>query len=127
MPGLLDQTVQRDAIFPRLALRERSQKHPLVMFAAIVAAAFIWTLIPAGTTASAPGKAPMKTVHITSSTEKGPRLPRPNVEHACNGQNWGSESAECLKMIARESGKAEVAIRLIAAAAPTGLNTPNIY
>src|SRR5919198_2563423 len=43
---LISQATERRTIFARLALRERSQQHPVVMFAAIVTAAFAWTLVP---------------------------------------------------------------------------------
>jgi hypothetical protein len=131
---LISQATERRTTFTRLALRERSQQHPVVMFAAIVTAAFVWTLAPgspnmsiAAPTAAAPAAAPAKIVHQTSTTQKTTRLPQSDVDRACKGQGWGGESAECLKMIARENGKADLKVRLIADAAPANLNTPNIF
>ena len=50
-----------------------------------------------------------------------------DVDNACAGQSWGGESAVCLAEIARENGKADLKVRLIADAAPAGLDTPNIF
>lgn len=130
---LISQATERRTVFTRLALRERSQQHPVVMFAAIVTAAFVWTLAPGSPNVSvaAPAAAPTaqlaKIVHQTSTTQKTSRLPQSDLDRACKGQGWGSESAECLKMIARENGKADLKVRLIADAAPANLNTPNIF
>jgi hypothetical protein len=133
---LISQATERRTIFARLALRERSQQHPVAMFAAIVTAAFVWTLAPGSPNVSiaAPTAAPVKMVdqastirHQAATTQKTSRLPQSDVDRACKGQGWGGESAECLKMIGRENGKAEVKVRMIADAAPAGLNTPNIF
>jgi hypothetical protein len=126
---LISQATERRTTFPQLALRERSQQHPIVMFAAIVTAAFVWTLVPGQTTVT-PASAttvPANGVNETSTTQKTSRLPLSDVDRACKGQSWGGESAECLKMIARENGKSDLKVRLIADAAPAGLNTPNIF
>jgi hypothetical protein len=112
----------------RLDLRERAQNHPIIMFAVVTTAAFVWALIPGEPTVplfSAAG-APAKVIH-QSSTTKTSRLPIVKVGGACKGQSWGGESAECLKMIARESGKPDLAVRLIVDAAPTNPDTPNIF
>jgi hypothetical protein len=125
---LIGQASERRTIFARLALRERSQHHPMVMFAAIVSAAFVWTLLPGETTVSAASAgAPVKEFHETTTTAKTSRLPLSDVDRACQGQSWGGESLECVTMIARESGKADFKVRLIADAAPADLNTPNIF
>jgi hypothetical protein len=127
---LISQATERRTIFTRLALRERSQQHPVVMFAAIVTAAFVWTLAPGAPNMSiaAPTVQPAKLVHQASTTtQKTSRLPQSDVDRACKGQGWGGESAECLKMIARDNGKADLKVRLIADAAPADLNTPNIF
>ena len=126
---LVSQATERRTIVARLALRERSQQHPVVMFAGIVTAAFVWTLAPGQPNMSiaAPTAQPVKIVHQASTTQKTSRLPQSDVDRACKGQGWGGESAECLKMIARDNGKAEVKVRLIADAAPANLNTPNIF
>jgi hypothetical protein len=130
---LITQATERRTVFARLALRERSQQHPVVMFAAIVTAAFVWTLAPGQPNASiaAPVAAattvPAKIVHQAATTQKTSRLPQSDIDRACHGQGWGGESAECVKMIARENGKADVKVRLIADAAPADINTPNIF
>jgi hypothetical protein len=126
---LISQATERRTIFPRLALRERSQQHPVMMFAGILSAAFVWALVPGEPNMSmaAPAVAPAQVIHHTSTTQKTSRLPLSDVDRACKGQGWGGESAECLKMIARESGKADLKVRLIADAAPANVNTPNIF
>lgn len=126
---LISQATERRTVFAQLALRRRSEDHPMVMFGTIVAAAFIWTLAPGEpslTQASASGT-PVKIVQETRTTAKTSRLPMSDVDRACQGQNWGGESAECLKMIARDSGKADLKVRMIADAAPADLNTPNVF
>ena len=50
-----------------------------------------------------------------------------DVDRACEGQSWGGECADCVTMIARESGKSDLKVRLIADAAPADFNTPNIF
>lgn len=129
---LISQATERRTIFARLALRERSQQHPVVMFAAILTAAFVWTLAPGSSNVSiaaptAVPTVPVKIVHQASTTQKTSRLPQSDVARACKGQGWGGESAECLKMIGRDNGKADVKVRMIADAAPADLNTPNIF
>ena len=126
---LISQATERRTVFARLSLRERSQQHPVVMFAAIVTAAFVWSLAPGSPNVSiaAPAAAPVKLVHQASTTKKTSRLPQSDIARACKGQGWGGESAECLKMIGRDNGKADVKVRMIADAAPIDLNTPNIF
>lgn len=126
---LINQATERRTTFPRLALRERSEAHPMVMFGAIVSAAFIWTLMPGETSVSVASatSAPVNSIHDTTTTQKTSRLPMSGVDSACAGQSWGGESVECVTMIARLNGKADVKVRLIADAAPSDLNTPNIF
>ena len=124
---LLSQATERRTVFPDLALRRRSNDHPMVMFGVIVTAAFMWTLMPGEPTVAQASSAPLKVVQETRTTAKTSRLPVSDIDRACEGQAWGGESADCLKMIARESGKADLKVRLIADAAPADLNTPNIF
>jgi hypothetical protein len=126
---LISQATERRTIFPRLALRERSQQHPVIMLATIMAAAFVWTLVPGEPNMSiaAPAGAPQNIIQETATTTKTSRLPDGGVDSACKGQGWGSESVECLTMIARENGRADLKVRLIAEAAPANVNTPNIF
>ena len=92
--------------FPKIALRQRSADHPMIMFFLIVAAAFIamaavppsgaaFALFKAPAVASAPGTG---AANNTGLSEAG---------MACHGQAWGAESAECLATIAKESGRAD--------------------
>jgi hypothetical protein len=121
------QATERRTVFPQLALRQRSNDHPVVMFSAIVAAAFVWTALPSSTTtASASASRPPVKI-VSQTTAKTSRLPISDVDRACQGQSWGGESAVCLAEIARQSGKADLKVRLIADAAPAGLDTPNIF
>lgn len=126
---LISQATERRTLFQRLALRERSQQHPVVMFTTIVAATFVWTLLPGepNLSVAAHASAPQKIIQETATTTKTSRLPEGSIDRACKGQGWGSESVECLTMIARENGRSDLKVRLIADAAPGNLNTPNIF
>jgi hypothetical protein len=124
---LISQATERRTSFPPLMLRESSQKHPMIMFAALVSAAFVWALMPVETTVSPASATSAPAIQEPSTTGKTSRLPLYDVDHACEGGNWGGESAECLKMIARDSGRTDVRIRLIADAARVTPNTPNIF
>ena len=125
------QATERRTVFPQLALRQRSNDHPMVMFSAIVAAAFVWAVLPSDaiTANASASRPPVKIVSQTQTqtTAKTSRLPMVDVDNACAGQSWGGESAVCLAEIARENGKADLKVRLIADAAPAGLDTPNIF
>jgi hypothetical protein len=123
------QATERRTVFPQLALRQRSTDHPMVMFSAIVAAAFVWTLVPSDSTPAhaAASRPPVKIVSDTQTTGKTSRLPISDVDRACAGQSWGGESVDCLSQIARQNGKADLKVRLIADAAPADLDTPNIF
>ena len=123
------QATERRTVFPQLALRQRSNDHPMVMFSAIVAAAFVWAVLPSDaiTANASASRPPVKIVSQTQTTAKTSRLPMVDIDNACAGQSWGGESAVCLAEIARENGKADLKVRLIAYAAPAGLDTPNIF
>jgi hypothetical protein len=110
-------------------INQATEDHPMVMFSSIVAAAFIWTLMPGEPAATQPTamSAPAKVIPETKTTAKTSRLPMSDVDHACQGQSWGGESIECLKMIARESGRTDLKVRMIADAAPADIDTPNIF
>lgn len=123
---LINQATERRTVFPQLALRRRSEDHPMVLFSSIVAAAFIWTLMPGEPAATQPA-AISAPIPETKTTAKTSRLPMSDVDRACQGQSWGGESVECLAMIARESGKADLKVRLIADAAPDDIDTPNVF
>lgn len=115
-------------IAPRLALRERSANHPMVMFAVAVTAAFAsMVLVPtSGPAFASVGGAPVKVTDAVRTTEKTARLPgMSETDLACRGQSWGAETADCLLVIARENGNARP-VRMIASAEPNA-QTPNIF
>lgn len=119
-----------------LRLRERSDEHPMAMFAMIVTAAFVtFAMLPS--TQSAFASTPARTQTLADvlrtpaddgvrTTAKTSRLPAASeMAKACEGQAWGDESLECLLVIAREGGK-EGSLRMIADAAPVR-TTPNVF
>src|SRR5262245_7439818 len=116
--------------FPRVALRERSDNHPMVMFATLVSAAFISMALmsPASAILTAPDGAAAKLGQPAPDSGKTSRLPPVSDSgRACHGQAWGAETEECLLAIIRESGKTETPkIRMIASAERIR-NTPNIF
>lgn len=124
---LISQATERRTVFPELALRRRSNDHPMAMFAIIVTAAFAWTLMPGEPSVALASGASQNVVQDAKTTTKTSRLKQSDLDRACDGQAWGGESAGCLTMIARESGKPDLKVRLIADAAPGDLNTPNIF
>lgn len=98
---------ERHRGFPRLALRQRSAEHPLIMFFLVVAAAFTaMAVVPPSGAAFASFKA-----SAASSGPASAEAPRSvglsEIDIACHGQAWGAESAECLAMIAKESGRVD--------------------
>ena len=113
---------------PKLALRQRASDHPMAMFMLIGACAFAGMLVaPASGPAFASVNPPANIVEGAPTTLKTARLPQPAIEFACKGQNWGAESADCLRAIAEQSGQhRERAVRMIANAAPL-TNTPNVF
>lgn len=122
---------ERHGRFPRIALRERSADHPMVMFAMLVAVGFVSMalMMPAsGAVLAKPTGAPQKIADQSRETGKTSRLPpMSDTDRACQGQAWSAESEECLVVIARESGKAETRkIRMIANAEPL-TTVPNVF
>ncbi|QKD01571.1 hypothetical protein [Mesorhizobium loti] len=113
---------------PKLALRQRASDHPMAMFMALAACAFIgMALTPTVGPAFASLNPPANVVDGAPTTIKTARLPVPETYFACKGQNWGAESVDCLRAIAEQSGTHKArAIRMIANAAPL-TNTPNIF
>jgi hypothetical protein len=113
---------------PKLALRQRANDHPMAMFMLIGTCAFVGMLAtPASGPAFASINPPANVVEGASTTLKTARLPEPEIDFACKGQNWGAESAYCLRVIAEQSGQHRArAVRMIANAAPL-TNTPNIF
>lgn len=115
---------------PELALRRRSNEHPMVMFAALAAVCLgSMALAPAaGPALASPVRAAVKVAETVEPTGKGPRLmPLTEADIACHGQIWGNENEECLLMIARESGREPSRqIRMIASA-ETEAQRPNLF
>jgi hypothetical protein len=120
---------ETNPFFPQLALRRRSNEHPMVMFAALAALGLgAMALAPGAAPALAAGdRAPVKMAETVPNTGKGPRLVQlSDSEIACYGQAWGSESEECLVAMASESGKQTHQIRMIASAEPD-VTRPNVF
>jgi len=113
---------------PKLALRQRASDHPMAMFMLIGGCAVISMVVaPASGPAFASLNPPANVVQGAPTTLKTARLPEPQIDFACKGQSWGSESVECLRAIAEQSGQHRArAIRMIANAAPL-TNVPNIF
>ena len=118
----------RPARLPRLALRQRSHEHPMVMFSVIVASAFLsMALIPVSGPAWASFGAPLRLTDDVDTTSKTYRLPLSETQIACRGQAWAAESADCLAVIAREAGREGARkVRMLASAEPM-THTPNIF
>ena len=112
----------------KLALRQRASDHPVVMFSMLGACALaVLFLTPASGPAFASLNPPANVVEGAPTTIKTARLPVPEIDFACKGQAWGAESAECLRVIAAQSGVHKArAIRMIANAAPL-TTTPNVF
>ena len=113
---------------PKLALRQRASDHPMAMFMLIGTCAVISMVVaPAAGPAFASLDPPANVVEGAATTLKTARLPEPEIDFACKGQNWGAENAECLRAIAEQSGQHRPrAVRMIANAVPL-TNTPNIF
>lgn len=110
---------ERHRGFPKLALRQRSAEHPMIMFFLVVAAAFTaMAVMPPAGAAFATFEAPLVSSGPASSRFEAPRnIGLSEIEIACHGQAWGAESAECLAMIARNSGRTDgQKVRVVAGA-----------
>jgi hypothetical protein len=119
---------ERQGRLPRVALRQRSSDHPMVMFAMLVAAGFVsMALMMPATVAALPAEpgAPAK-IAKRDASDKGDRLQLSDLERSCGGQTWGAEDETCLAAIAKASGRAGKPVRMVAA---DGLarTTPNIF
>ena len=113
---------------PEIALRRRSAEHPMAMFAVIVTAAFasMAAMSFEGPAVAAVQGAPARIADLDRAAARTGRLPASEAERACRGQAWGAETRDCLVMIAREAGKAEGPVRLVAADVPNRA-APNIF
>ncbi|ESW81863.1 hypothetical protein NKH47_21240 [Mesorhizobium sp. M1060] len=112
----------------KLALRQRASDHPVAMFSMLGACALaVMFLTPASGPAFASLNPPANVVQGAPTTIKTTRLPEPEIDFACQGQAWGAESAECLRVIAAQSGVHKArSVRMIANAAPL-TTTPNVF
>jgi hypothetical protein len=102
----------------------------MIMLGAIVATLFIAAFLPAegaGSRLRSYTSTPVRAIDDVSTTRKTSRLPARQSDGACNGQAWRSESLTCLTMIAHENRKAEGDLRVVVAAMPTSLETPNFF
>jgi uncharacterized iron-regulated membrane protein len=122
------QAPERNDRRPKLALRQRASDHPMAMFLVLAACAFVgMAFTPTIGPAFASLNPPANVVDGAPTTTKTARLPMPEIDFACKGQTWGAESAECLRVIAAQSGMHRArAVRMIASAAPL-TNTPNVF
>jgi len=109
---------ERHRGFPKLALRQRSAEHPMVLFFLIVAAAFAAMALvpPSGAAFAFLGSSPAISAPALGGeapAASGSGLSEATI--ACHGQAWGAESAQCLAVIGREGGVSR-AVRVIAGA-----------
>lgn len=96
---------ERHRSFPKLALRQRSADHPMIMFFLVAAAAFTaMAVVPPTGSAFALFKAPVA-VSTPASADAPHNVGLSEMDIACYGQAWGAEGAACLATIARESGR----------------------
>ncbi len=98
----------------------------MVMFFMIVVMAFAAAalLSPSRASIASPGAENLQSSRTSGET---PILAVSETDIACRGQAWGAESAACLAVIGRESGRGEAPrLRLIAAASPVS-TSPNIF
>ena len=125
------QVPERHGRFPRIALRQRSSDHPMIMFATLVSVGFasMALMMPAaGAAMEELSGAPVKIADTLRDTGKTARLaPMSPTDRACWGQAWGTENQECLLAIAKEAGRTEMRkVRMIANAEPLR-TVPNIF
>lgn len=109
---------ERTAGFPKLALRRRSADHPMMMFGALAMTAIVSMIIipTAGPAFASFGPFGATVERQEGAAGKTSRLPMTDTDIACRGQSWGAEDAQCLAMIAKESGRTDVRkVRMIGA------------
>lgn len=103
---------------PKLALRQRSADHPLVLFFLIVATAFAAMALvpPSGVAFAFLGSSPAVSAPVINGEAAAvPVKDISETEIACHGQAWGAETAQCLSVIGKEGGVSR-AVRVIAGA-----------
>src|SRR5262245_51998318 len=107
---------ERIGRLPRVALRQRSSDHPMVMFAMLVSAGFVSMalMLPASGAGIPAPRAPAE-VAIKDTGKSDRLVPLADVESRCGGQTWGAEDEACLAAIAKASGRADRPVRMVAA------------
>jgi hypothetical protein len=103
---------ERHRGFPKIALRQRSADHPMIMFFLIVMTAFsAMALVPpsGAAFASFAVSSAVSAPAMESDAARGgaQSVGLSDIEIACQGQAWGAQSAECLATIAKDSGRAD--------------------
>ena len=119
---------ERIGRFPRVALRQRSSDHPMVMFAMLVSAGFVSMalMMPASSAGLPVPGAPAK-IAVAQDAGKADRLVRSSdVDQNCDGQAWGAESEACLAAIAKANGRTDKPVRMVAAD-DLVKTTPNVF
>ena len=126
MSAIIDKEFDRNLMprerhrgFPRLALRQRSADHPMILFFVVAAAAFAAraAVPPTGAAFTSFGAPLAPAISGPEGADAPKTVGLSEVEIACHGQVWGAESAECLATISRESGRTDDRrIRVIAGA-----------
>lgn len=108
---------ERNGRFPKIALRQRSADHPMLLFFLVILTAFVAMALvpPSGVALSSISEPATATAPAEAGTQKAVGLSE--IDIACHGQAWGAESAECLAMIAKDSGRPDGRpVRVIAGA-----------
>ena len=107
MPALTAPNARRSIVsrLPRLVVRTRTSENQMVMFTVIsVAALAFMMLLPSPRAAFGAVEPKAELVQVSADT-KAPRLVvETEVDRACAGQAWGSESLNCIMAIAGDSG-----------------------
>jgi hypothetical protein len=102
---------ERHRGFPKLALRQRSADHPMIMFFLIVMTAFAAMALvpPSGSAFASFAVSSAVSAPAVESADPGraENVGLSDIEIACQGQAWGAHSAECLATIAKDSGRTD--------------------
>jgi hypothetical protein len=85
------------------ALRSRASKHPMALFSVVAAVALLsisapWQAIDLSMPSGASNSR-------DAGSEEAQKPARSEIELACDGQVWGSETPLCLLAIAKDGGK----------------------
>ena len=94
----VEEAAMQNPFFPQIALRRRSNEHPMIMFAALAGIGLgSMALIPtAGPALVSAERAPVKIAETLKNTGKGPRLqPLTDTDVACYGQVCSESENAC--------------------------------